>query len=605
MTTHVQTPDRVAVTTVADIVELCLPAYGDRAVVRYDDGARYRSVSGHEYRANVFKMVRFFRQHTSGREVVTTIMKNRPEWDMTALACLYTGNILSPLDTKMNDDELRRLLSDNPPTFVVVSRDQKQRLLQLLDELDQNPTVLIADLYPVYEDLGASCGECVNHSQILMSSLPEGSELLTASPLLEREHVVLARYSTSGTTSLPKVVSITHANILYQLREAMGMINLRKNEDVLSIGPYTHIATLLEFLVSRTKGFTVSYFTRDAEDEGVLEAEIKKLKRQHVRIRCLMAVPKFWTFVLKEILEEMNDKPVFKNLYRHLTSIEKSDHFYDIGSIDKAKLVAARTLLRNKLGGYFAYGISSSTKVEPGVIDIFAKLGITVIDVYGATEASGVIAKNELNLNRRGFCGKLLNGLEYKLKNRERVPGLAYEVGELYLSGPGIAAGYLSDTDRFELDEDDFLATGDIAYVDDNGWVFLVGRKKEQIRWEDGRYTDPMHVSNLLVRSIWIKDGLVVRRNTDAFLSAFLLPDHTRIEKSAHYRESIAKGLTPEQVIRPLLEDAIRYAQSLLGDFPVISTEKIYLLTSKLERTPTHKIKFISELARLDWERYV
>jgi long-subunit acyl-CoA synthetase (AMP-forming) len=253
---------------------------------------------------------------------------------------------------------------------------------------------------------------------------------------------------------------------------------------------------------------------READADKTLEDEIKKLKRQGVRIRCLMAVPKFWYFLLKEILEEMNGKPVYRILYRHLRAIETSDHFYDIGTLDKAKLVAARTLLRNKLGGFFAFGFSSSSKMEPGVVDIFAKLGITIVDVYGATEAAGVIAKNELNRTRRGFCGRLLDGFEYRLANVRKVDGLPYPVGELFIRGPGIARGYLGPNASFPVGEDGFYATGDIAYVDGDKWVFWVGRKKELI-------------------------------------------------------------------------------------------ERIYLLSRSLERTPTHKIKFVSEIGKLDRSVYV
>jgi long-subunit acyl-CoA synthetase (AMP-forming) len=218
---------------------------------------------------------------------------------------------------------------------------------------------------------------------------------------------------------------------------------------------------------------------------------------------------------------------------------------------------------------------------------------------------AGAIAKNELNLSRRGYCGRLLDGLNYKLKAMRSVPGLPHEVGELCLKGPAVAKGYLNPEDTFSVDEDGYFATGDLAYVDDDGWVFLVGRRKEQIAWEDGRFTDPMQVSNLLVRSIWIKDGLVLRRDGEDVLSVFVFPDYKRIEKSEVYKKGIDSGLERRQVLRSLLLDAIDYAQSLLGSFPRISTEKIYLLNRKLERTPTHKIKMISELEKLDFSMYV
>jgi len=132
-----------------------------------------RSIAGQEYRSNVDKVIRFFSRHSAGNEVVITVMKNRPEWDMTALACANTANHFNPLDPEMNDDGLRYALEATPPTFVVVSRDQRRRIVWLLDELDQNPTVLIADLYSVREDANAAPLRNMNNSEILMSTIPE------------------------------------------------------------------------------------------------------------------------------------------------------------------------------------------------------------------------------------------------------------------------------------------------------------------------------------------------------------------------------------------------------------------------------------------------
>ena len=171
-------------------------------------------------------------------------------------------------------------------------------------------------------------------------------------------------------------------------------INLRPNETLLNIGPYTHIATLVEFLVSKSRGFTVAYFTREPDDDDVLEDEIAKLHRQGVRIKALLGVPKFWTYLVKEVLEEMKNKPSLTTLYESLLAIERNGTLQDIGTIDKAKLTAARILLRNKLGGHFAYGISSSTKMDGALVRILGKLGITCIDIYGATECTGIIARN-------------------------------------------------------------------------------------------------------------------------------------------------------------------------------------------------------------------
>lgn len=594
-----------ALFSLADVVDRSLPRHKRRIAIRVDNGDGYTNVTFDAYLRNVRRMIAFFQSERAEQKIVATFMKNRPEWDMTALAAFYTGNIVFPLDTTMNQEEVRHLLRQCPPDYLLVSRAQRERVRTILAELELRPRVLVADLYRVFEDAGANDPDDLAENETRMSTLPEAPTAAAApSPLVEREDTVLGHYATSGTTSLPKIVRITHGNILAQLREAQDVINLRRSEDLLNIGPYTHIATLLEFLVTKTKGFTVTYFTREVDEDGVLEGEIKKLKKQGVRIKALMAVPKFWVYIMKETLEEMKNKPVLRNLYRHLTSIEKNANLHDIGTLDKAKLIAVRRTLKNKMGGHFSYGISSSTRIDPGVVDIFAKLGVTVIDIYGATEASGIIARNKLNESRRGSCGRLLRDLEYRIKDPRKIPGLDRPAGELQIKGPTIAKDYLG-CGATHVDDDGFYSTGDLAWVDEDRYVHLVGRQKELLEWSDGTYVDPMHLSNLMVRSIYVKDALVTRLGDDDFLSVFLHPDRKRIEKDRPYQERLRTGLTPEQALRALLEEAIGYAQSLARITPRLSTHKIYILERKLERTPTHKIKMIQELGRLDLTKFL
>lgn len=601
---------KIEINSVADIITNRLPEYGTRNVIRIDNGTSYDSINGNKYLSNAHKMISYFNTVKSDKKqyVISSLVKNRPEWDMTACASFYTGNILFPLDTKMNDDELRHLLSLNPPDFMLISIAQHSRIVRLIKELEIKVKLIICDLYHVFEDIGFEPPENLTEDEIFISkivSVYDDKLSYKQSELLNDENTVLCNYATSGTTSLPKVVEITHKNIVYQVNETMDVLNIRQNEDFLNLGPYTHIATLLEFLVLKAKCFTVSYFTREPDEDDVLEDEIKKLKKTGVRIRCLMAVPKFWIYMMKEVLEEMKNKPILHKLYKHLISIEKSNNFYDIGALDKAKLISVRTFLRNKLGGYFAYGISSSTKLDSATVDIFSKLGITIIDIYGATEACGIIAKNSLNESKRGSCGKIIPGMEAKIENIENIPGIPYPSGELYIRGKAVAKGYKSQ-DQSIIDNDGFYNTGDIAYVDEDKWVYIVGRKKELIQWKDGSYSDLMRFSNLMVRSIWIKDAMLIRLNeTDEHLTIFIFPDTKRIEKDKIYQERLKNGMGKNQILRMLFEEAIEYAQSLVGQTPILSKEKIYILEKKLERTPTHKIKFISELQKLNLDSYI
>lgn len=597
------------VESIAEIVRQHIPTYSTRTAVRFDNGSSYQAVSFNEYGHWVESLIPFFAGFEG--KVIATFCKNRPEWDMVALSTFFTGNVLFPLDTKTNNIELSHLLKISPPDFILTTFAQRERIRSLCEELGVVPTLLICDLCECYEDSLSpttsreihgdkelSIAELINKVEVIGSLAP-------SKRLLDPDSVV-ARYPTSGTTAMPKVVQISHGAVVAELNEAIDVINLRPNEEVLNIGPYTHIATIVEFLVSKTRGFPVTYFTREPDDDDVLEDEIRKLKNQGVRIKALMAVPKFWIYVMKEVLEEMKNKPVLENLYRHLTSIERSDKLYDIGTIDKAKLAAMRTLLRNKLGGYFSYGISSSMKLDGAVVEIFGKLGITVIDIYGATEVTGIIARNRLNDITPGSCGKLIQCLDYKLRDFEQVTGIPHTVGELLVKGPTTLHSYVGGNPGDSLTEDGYFPTGDLGWVDDQRRVWLLGRKKELINWFDGSYIDPQHLSNLLVRSVFIKDAMVVHINPeDRYLSVFVYPDYKRIGKDPRWNKLVKAGVREDEILKIFMTEAIDYAESIAHVSAPLRKDSIHILPRALERTPTHKIKYVFERTRIKDARII
>jgi long-chain acyl-CoA synthetase len=603
--------DRVVISKLSDIVNKYMPLYGEKVAIRYDNGDYYDSLTYAEYLPYIGAFIEFLKSEQAEQKVIATLCKNRIEWDMIALSSFFTANIIFPIDTKTNDVELAHLLSIAPPDYIVLSRAQLEKFRDIKINQGLTTKVIVADLKDVFEDIGfetviAAAGE-LKISNIIQSHKPAPN--CQSSALLDHPDTILGYYGTSGTTQLPKVVRITNNNILAELKEGMDVINFRPNEDGLNIGPYTHIATLVEFLVSKAKGFSITYFTREPDEDGVLENEITKLKKQNVRLRALMAVPKFWIFLLKDLLEEIKNKSYFHSIYQHLIKVEKNDKMVNIGTLDRAKLMAIKTLLRNKLGGYFSYGISSSMKLDGSMVEIFGKLGITIIDIYGATECTGIISRNRLNDLKPGSCGKVISVFEWKLTDKRQVPGLRQEIGILNLKGPTIAHSYVTEkgvTQHLNATSKGYFSTGDLCWFDEEGWLHLVGREKELIKWDDGSLIDPQHLSNLLVKSIFVKDALVTRvKPDDVKLTVYLFPDYKKIENDPNWRAEINTGIDQDTALKSRMEDAIKYAQSISSMSAAMDTEDIYILSQKLERTPTHKIKFIFELKRLHLARKI
>ena len=594
--------DHHSIRSIADIVDGHRHAYSNRPAIRYDTGKTYATVGFDAYLGHLHATIRAIKSRGLEQTVFATLCNNRLEWDITALAVFYTANILFPLHTKLNDTELKHALSINPPDYILVSLAQIERLRSIVNELSITPHLFVADLCPAFEDehvppIALRQGE-LSFKHVLATA--DSSIHIVASPRLKITDTVLGHYPTSGTTTLPKIVQITHGNIVAQLNETVDLINLRNNEDLLSLNSYTHVVTLPEFLLTKTRGFTVTYLTREPDDEDVLENEIKKLKRLGVRIKVFMATPKFWIYLLKEVLEEMKNTPTLHPLYKYIECFEKHHKLYDIGTLEKAKLAAMKTALRNKLGGYFRYGISSSAKLDGAIVEIFGKLGITLIDVYHATECSGIISRNRLNDVAPSTCGRMNSLLQYRLVDQRQVPHIPSALGVLEVKGPTVMHSYLDEERHPTCSDDGYFRTGDLCWFDENGYLHVLGREAELIRWDDGSYIDPQHLSNLLVRNIYVKDALVARLHPlDNFLSVFIYPDYPRIHKDVVWKKDIETGVNEHTALRTRLEQAIAFTQSVAGITPALSKNTIYILQHALERTPTHNIKYFVELNRL------
>ncbi|UCD23060.1 MAG: AMP-binding protein, partial [Gemmatimonadota bacterium] len=190
------------ITSVADIISSQLPSYGRRPAIRYDTGSTYKTLDFTDYVGNINRALQALASERTRQEIVCTFVKNRPEWDMVALATLYGGNILFPLDTKMHDQELEHLLVQSPPDVVLVSRASRERMKRLLDTLGIGARILIADLYEVFEDSKAPLLGDLDDREQCLSSVPvrPGNELPEPSERLDYPDLVLGHYATSGTT---------------------------------------------------------------------------------------------------------------------------------------------------------------------------------------------------------------------------------------------------------------------------------------------------------------------------------------------------------------------------------------------------------------------
>jgi long-chain acyl-CoA synthetase len=318
---------------------------------------------------------------------------------------------------------------------------------------------------------------------------------------------------TSGTTGFPKGVMLTHKNILSNVKAAEWIFPVDETSRGLSYLPLCHVYERTVNYILQFKGVSIYY----AESMGTIVDNIKETE-PHI----MTTVPR--------LLEKVYDKILGKG--RKLTGIKRQLFFWAVnlglkyqydnnGSFYKLQLALANKLIFDKwraaFGGQMRAIVSGGAALQPRLASVFNAAGIPVVEGYGMTESSPVIAVNTFEKKQRkiGTVGPPLNNVEVKIS----------ESGEILAKGPSIMHGYFKDPEMTaETVIDGWLHTGDVGILDEDGMLKITGRVKEIFKTSMGKYISPVLLENKIKESPFIDQIMVIGEN-QKFAAALVVPD--------------------------------------------------------------------------------
>ncbi|MDA0734283.1 MAG: AMP-binding protein [Chloroflexi bacterium] len=383
---------------------------------------------------------------------------NRPEWVLAYFGCLRAGVILVPLDVRSSTDFVMRIIHRTDPKLAFSSKETADDLAST-----KLPTIALEDLTDLLEE----------HLQ------------LWSEPEITAEDVAQLMF-TSGTTGDPKGVILTHRNLMSNVMACREMVPVDSNSRLLSLLPLSHMMEQTGgLLVPLSRGASVVFPT--SRQPRIL---FKTMQRD--RITNLVIVPQALELLMSGIEREVRAK-----------GKEKQWQFM-LRVAPKLPIPLRRWLFRevhNQFGGHLKYLISGGAYLNPAVEQKWAALGITVLQGYGATEASPVIATNTFKHHRLGSVGKILPGVALKLA----------EDGEILVKGDNITPGYWQNPEATAAAfVDGWYQTGDLGYLDQQGFLHLKGRKKDLIVLDNGQNVYPEDLETLLNQQPTVKDSVVL-----------------------------------------------------------------------------------------------
>ncbi|MBD1423076.1 AMP-dependent synthetase/ligase [Sphingobacterium chuzhouense] len=441
---------------------------------------------------------------------VALMSGNRPEWNIVDFACNQLGIAIVPLYPTLSAQDLSFILNNAEVKLLFASNAELAlKAGQAIQEQQ-----LSIEIYTFDDVLGKPC-----YQDLIDLGASKDTDLQPYKDAVQSDDLLTLIY-TSGTTGKPKGVLLTHKNILSNV-EACQYLVPKDTTKALSFLPLCHIFERMVVYLYLSKGIQVYY----AENLDNIVADINDVK------------PQIFTTVPR-VLEKVYDKIIEKG--KALTGIKKALFFWAVelghqfqeppknGFFYRFKLSIARKLIfakwKEALGGNIKLIISGGAALQERLGRIFWAADIKVLEGYGLTETSPVIAVNSHAGTdvKFGTVGRVLKNLDVKIADD----------GEILVKGPSISPGYYKNEEatREVIDEKGYLHTGDIGEITSDGFLKITDRKKEMFKTAGGKYVAPQAVENKLMESTLIAQVMVIGEN-QRFPAALIVPAFEELEK--------------------------------------------------------------------------
>ena len=573
--------------TIVDLFEHAVQTHRKPNTFLTKRAGRYEPVSADEVRKKVYLVCAGLASYGIKKgDRVALLSENRPEWAINDLGILYAGAINVPVFPSLPAAQIRDLLLDCKPRAILLSNAiQLEKILSIARQVDSLEIIVF------FEGNEKEPPPIISFTQLLAS----GARQLQENPgLLEecRRHIrpedIASIIYTSGTTGIPKGVMLSHGNIVSNVHGCAEAIRIDSSDTALSFLPLSHIFERTADYLMLYRGATIAYAENfETVAQNMLE----------VRPTLVACMPRFCEKIYARIEEARKTSPPLKQqLMSWALGVGRRCNQFTLNKKHVPKLLSfKRTLaerlvfskLKQRLGGRLRFLISGGAPLDQELAEFFFAAGILILEGYGLTETSPVIAVNQPAQFKFGSVGPPLSNVDVKI-----APD-----GEILTRGPAVMKGYYeNEADTREALKDGWFHTGDIGSIDEEGFLKITDRKKDIIITASGKNVAPQKIENLL-RSNSHFLNIVVVGNKRPYISALVVPNPERLKHVAKelglQTSDYVELVHLPQVHKHFMEEIQRLTPDLA---PFEKIKKIALLESDFsiengEVTPTLKIR--------------
>lgn len=477
---------------------------------------------------------------------VALLSEGRNVWIISELAILHTGAINVPLSIKLEEsNDLIFRIIHSEANYIMVSGGQLKKIRQIINSLPEVKNIIVFDDQVDYEAKELSLSQLVIWGKDAISKNPEIVNEI--SKLIQPEDLANISY-TSGTTADPKGIMLTHRNYTANVEQALTLMTIPTTFRTLIILPldhcFAHVAGFYSFMASGASVGTVQTGKSGIETLKNIPLNIKELQPD-----LLLSVPALAKSFRKSIEAGIRAKgPVINSLFHFALNISYS---YNKEGFNKGKglEILKKPLLmlfdkilfskiRESFGGHLQFFIGGGALLDIDLQRFYYAIGIPMYQGYGLSEATPIISSNGEKRHKLGSSGYLVTPMELKICDTDGNSLPNFSKGEIVIKGENVMAGYYKNNkSTSETIVDGWLHTGDMGYMDNDGFLYVVGRFKSLLISSDGEKYSPEGIEESLADNSHFIDQVILHNNQDPFTSALIVVNIEALKRYVHRKK--------------------------------------------------------------------
>lgn len=584
------TVEKLPYRSIPQMMKVNAEHYADRPAISFKKSGAYITLNYQQFYSRILMTARGLRKAgMQPGDRVAIFSENRAGWVIADLGIQSAQGISVPIYATNTGTQAAYVINHSGSKIVFVSdRHQYEKLLAVRDQIPQVEMVISFERF-----LGERNLPVHTLYQLSEISYPiqdkEKQQIEDQIDLIDSEDLITVIY-TSGTTGIPKGVMLTQRNMATNAWDG-----------ILRAGKPSMTGTFLSFLpLSHVLERTAGYYAVLMGGGHIAFAEdVNKVVENILEVKptAMISVPRLFEKIYSRIYENVHLMgPAKRQLFHNAIIVGRAYIYQKYIKREKLGLLGFKykiydrlvfRKIRTRFGGNLKFFISGGAPLDKTINEFMWIIGIPVFEGYGLTETSPAIALNSLHENRFGSVGKPLGDTEFQVSDD----------GELLVKGSAVMRGYYQDEKATaEAFVDGWFKTGDIARIDDEGFVYILDRKKEIIVTSGGKNIAPQPLENSLKLDKYVSQAYI-HGDKKPYLIAILTPNLERLIEFGHEKHINYLGvddLVASEPVQQLFAERIAQFNATLPSYQTI--KKFILLPREFsteggELTPTMKLK--------------